>query len=146
MDWWNARIDAAVAARIAHDLRTVADADAVRHERELALIEAFASAVPEGTAPCDKLDAPGVRRAWLRALLILAMADGELSREEYDLIRTLADARGVPASEVNEGARRVMAAFQGVPNVELPFEPALDTVKRSLDPRVPLEELDLAWN
>lgn len=146
MVWFNGRINPAVAACIVADLEAVADADAERHVREKGLIKAFASAVPEGTEPVTTLDTPRVQRAWTRALLMLAMADGEFAEEEYTLIRSLAQTRGVPLELVDELAGSVVRRFQGQLNVDLPFETALDGVATSLDPAHETEEVDLGWN
>ena len=116
MRWLNEPllIDAAVAAAIADDLQVIAEADGEVHERESALIEAFRSGIPPG-ADASKSDfsAASTQRTYIRSLLLLALADGELRDEETDMIATLARQRGVAAEEVMSITRALTLEFYG---------------------------------
>ncbi len=107
-------LESPVAALIAEDLRQLAAIDGELHERELALIEAFEGGITEpGAAGVADLDSPALRRTYVRSLVMLALADGDLSREEHALILELADRRGVGRAEVDRIIEHLGLQFYG---------------------------------
>ncbi len=107
-------LDSPVAALIAEDLRQLAAIDGELHERELALIEAFEGGIAEPAAAGGaSLDSPALRRTYVRSLVMLALADGDLRREEHELILELADRRGVERAEVDRIIEHLGLQFYG---------------------------------
>lgn len=106
------RIDAPTAAIIAHDLRRVAEIDGHLHERELSLIEAFERELPSEEVPQDAvLETDEIRMAYLRSLIMLALADGEIADEEHELILKLAEQRGISNKEVEDATANIKKEF-----------------------------------
>ena len=106
------RIDAPTAAIIAHDLRQVAEIDGHLHERELSLIEAFERELPTDSVPQDALlETDEIRKAYLRSLIMLALADGEIAIEEHELILQLAERRGISNEEVEDATAKIKKEF-----------------------------------
>ena len=105
-------IDASVAAVIAKDLRQIAEIDGHLHERELSLIEAFQKEIPDTDSNDDVvLEGDKIRHAYLRSLIMLGLADGELAQEELDLIHQLANRRGINSEEVDSTTAQIKKEF-----------------------------------
>jgi hypothetical protein len=105
-------IDASVAAVIARDLRQIAEIDGHLHERELSLIEAFQKEIPEEASNDDiVLEGEKVRHAYLRSLIMLGLADGELADEELELIHQLANRRGIDSEVVDSTTAQIKKEF-----------------------------------
>ena len=106
------RIDASTAAIIAHDLRKVAEIDGHLHERELSLIDAFERELPvDEVQPTTQFEDEETRMAYLRSLIMLALADGEIAQEEQDLIFQLAEQRGISKEEVEDATANIKKEF-----------------------------------
>ena len=106
------RIDASTAAVIARDLRRVAEIDGHMHERELSLIEAFEREIPETPISDDAVfESDEIRSAYLRSLIMLALADGEIAEEEQTLILQLAERRGISNDEVEAATTNIKKEF-----------------------------------
>ena len=106
------RIDASTAAVIARDLRRVAEIDGHMHERELSLIEAFEREIPDTTVSDDAIfESEEIRSAYLRSLIMLALADGEIADEEQALILQLAERRGISNDEVETATVNIKKEF-----------------------------------
>lgn len=119
-DWFDApvSIDARSAAIIASGMRAVARADGVIHQRELSLIASFEAEIPTGTAATGRLEPGPVAQAFVRSLIMTALADGVISDAETTCIAELCDAHGIDRatldSETVEVKRRFLAVFAGV--------------------------------
>jgi uncharacterized membrane protein YebE (DUF533 family) len=119
-DWFESpvAIDARSAAIIAAGMRAVARADGVIHQRELSLIASFEAEIPPGTPATGKLEDRGVVDAFVRSLIMTALADGVISDAEHDCIAELCAAHGVDASALQEEVllvkRKFMSTFSGV--------------------------------
>lgn len=95
-------LDARSAAVIAAGMMAVALADGEAHPREVEMIEAFRKELPEGVDPSGVvLEDPWEREVFVRSLLMVAVADGTVSDGERQVIRELARAHGVDASQVD---------------------------------------------
>lgn len=113
-------IDAATAHAIAAAMREVSRADGV-HPAEEALIDAFlADLPPEGAGKVD-LDAladPAHREAFLKSLLMVALADGELNDAELGVVKGYATKLGVSDAAlhtlINDVGSYLLSAFHGV--------------------------------
>lgn len=109
------RIDAGTAALIAADLRRVAEIDGHLHARELSLIEAFEREIPTSTdAPAEQFDSDEIRQAYLRSLIMLAMADGEIAEEERNLIVMLAAGHGLSEQDVESAIDTIKKEFLSI--------------------------------
>jgi len=119
-------IDDTLAALLAEDMLRLAHADGHLHPRELALVEAFASQVPEGVTAADAtLDTPELRVTYVRSLVILALSDGSLAPEESAMIESLAGARGIEASEVARITHLLKLQFYGAAEERRAFRASL---------------------
>lgn len=121
MDWFEADvdIDGHTAALIARDMRAVAEADGSVHPREVGLIEGFAAAVPsDADATVAVLDSQEVLGVYLRSLILVALADGNISDDEHAAIVGLAGAQGVSVRQVeaaiHDAKLQFIHAFSGV--------------------------------
>lgn len=142
-DWFDedVPIDAAAAAVIARGMRAVARADGLIHQRELALIASFEHGLPAEGAPNDPaLASPALRAAYVRSLVMVALADGRVSETEHQQILALSAEQGIDAdaveAEILAVKRRFLSVFAGV-NV---FRDAVVSVARDLG--LPESELD----
>lgn len=110
-------LDASAAAAIAHGMRAVAQADGMIHQRELSLIAAFEAELPSDGVPGPLSDAAS-RQAFLRSLIMVALADGVITDQEEQVIGELCDAHGIGRGEVHtetlEVKRWFLQAFSGV--------------------------------
>lgn len=105
-------LDERAAQTIATAMRMVADADGA-HPRELALIEEFERELetpPTGELDLFAVDAPELRDALLKSLVLVAFADGRVSDAEGHLIGVIAQQLGVNS----EGVRKVTVEVAGV--------------------------------
>ncbi|MEN0061804.1 MAG: hypothetical protein AAGA48_06605 [Myxococcota bacterium] len=121
MDWFEQDVDlsAAQAAFIAKGMRTVATADGLVHQRELALIAAFESELDEEVPnEAPDLSSDDVRETYLRSLILVALADGRVSEAEHKVIVELAAEVNLEADHVSECVllvkRRFLQVFAGV--------------------------------
>ena len=106
------RIDASTAAVIAEDLRRIAEIDGHLHERELSLIAAFEREIPASTESENVVfESDEIRGAYLRSLIMLALADGEIADEEQTLIFQLAEKRGISNEEVEAATSKIKKEF-----------------------------------
>lgn len=104
MSWYEQPVNLSdeAAAVLAAGMREVALADGDMHQQELALIATFG-----GSDTGNVQDAPTVltnsevRAAYVRSLIMVALADGEISSSEQAKIRELAGAVGVGDSDVD---------------------------------------------
>lgn len=119
-DWFDApvSIDARSAAIIASGMRAVARADGVIHQRELSLIASFESEIPTGTTAAGTIDDPEVAKAFVRSLIMTALADGVISDAETTCIAELCRDHGVDdatlSAETVVVKRRFLSVFAGV--------------------------------
>jgi len=114
MKWLDetSRIDMSVATLIARDLRKIAEVDGHLHERELSLIDAFARELPDQDAGDDVvLETEDSKQAYLKSLMMCALADGDIADEEYSLIVELAGRQGISAEEVEQSCKAVKKEF-----------------------------------
>ena len=109
------RIDAGTAALIAADLRRVAEIDGHLHARELSLIEAFEREIPESSENTpETFESDEIRQAYLRSLIMLAMADGDIAEEERNLIVTLAAGHGLSEQDVESTIETIKSEFLSI--------------------------------
>lgn len=105
-------VDAAAAFVIAAGMRAVAEADGVVRPSELALIEAFERGLPEPPATLQaKLGDPLVVDSYLRSLVMVALADGQISPVEHDVIVKLAEAQGIGIGDLERVIYDVKRTF-----------------------------------
>jgi hypothetical protein len=104
-------LDAASAAVFAAGMRAVARADGDVHRRELDAIQAFESSLPPD-APATGAPWDGaLRRAYVRTLAMVGMADGALTAPERSLIDALGRERGLTDEEIEAEVREVKLRF-----------------------------------
>lgn len=119
-DWFEIplSIDADAAAIIARGMRAVAKADGIIHHRELNLIASFEAALPHGHEPSGVLVTDGLRTAYVRSLVMVALADGVITDAELAQIRDLCREQGVDSerldAEILSVKRRFLSVFAGV--------------------------------
>lgn len=104
VDWWTWKLDGPVARRIVLDARKVAEADTRLDSREIRLLDVLENLLPTepDVEPVDVFTEPSHKRAYLRALLMVAWADAEMHATELTLIRELAALRGIDGAEVDQ--------------------------------------------
>lgn len=112
-------VDAATAAVIAAAMRRVASADGEVHPREIDLVEELERAIPPNTTVDPHLRLRGdARHVLLRSCALLALADGQVSEKELEVIHEIASAHGASWVEVEaaivEGKRWFIRHFRGV--------------------------------
>lgn len=147
MKWLNdsSLLNPAVAALILRDLRRVAEVDGEVHQRELALIAAFANAIPADSSPDQAtLDTKALRDTYVRSLVLLALADGDFSDEEYILITELANEQGIDTQEVQQVAAEVERYFYGKVSGLSQFSDSLRSMAQKLG--FSDDDVDLIWN
>lgn len=119
MNWLdtNVDIDATSAAVIAQGMREVAQADGMIHQRELALIASFEADIPPGGDADGELP-DAIKEVYLRSLIMVALADGQITDNEEERIMALADRQAIGRGQVHaqtlEVKRFFLQAFQGV--------------------------------
>lgn len=105
-------LSAEAARAIADGMRVVALADGEIHQLEMALIEGFAVDIPTlEVVPEDVIDSDALRDAYLRSLVMVAVADGQVSPVEEQVILQLAGAVGRDADAVSACIREVKLSF-----------------------------------
>lgn len=117
------QLDERAAATFADAMRQIARCDG-DHPQELALIEQMEAALVEpvggaqGAADLASVNTPALREAFLKTLVLVAFADGEVSRAERDIIADYADRLGLSDAEVSrtvlEVAQVLISQFSGV--------------------------------
>jgi hypothetical protein len=114
-------LDAASAAVFAAGMRAVARADGDFHRRELDAIQAFESSLPPDAPEAGSVWDGALRRAYVRTLAMVGMADGALTPPERALIDALGRERGLTdleiENEVREVKRRFLLVFGGTPSM-----------------------------
>ena len=114
MDWWRGRVDLALVACMASDLRRMAEADDEMHDREVALVQVFERAGGDAQqAETMQVRGDALQRSYLRALIMLALVDGELAEEELVVLRDISAVRGIPDAVVEDVLRRAQRDFFG---------------------------------
>jgi uncharacterized membrane protein YebE (DUF533 family) len=119
-DWFDApvNIDERAAAIIARGMRSVAQADGILHQRELSLIASFESHLPSEVPDVGPLTDEPTRVAFLRSVILVALADGVVSDAELARIKELCEDQGIEAervdAEITVVKRRFLAVFAGV--------------------------------
>ena len=113
-------LDAAAAHAIAAAMREVAGVDG-RHPEEEALIAEFEADLPGDRASAvdfTALTEPAARTAFLRSVVLVAFADGQLSDAERDLIRSYVSQLGMPETALTAAVTHVasvlLTRFAGV--------------------------------
>ncbi len=112
-------LDAAAAQTIAAGMREIAAIDGA-HAREDALIDAFASGLPAGAGSVDLTSLPtdDHKEAFMKSLVLVAFADGQLSAGERAVIERYATELGLDASTitgiVTHVASVLLSKFAGV--------------------------------
>jgi hypothetical protein len=147
MKWLNdsSVLNPAVAAMILRDLRRVAEVDGEVHRRELALIDAFATAIPTDASPEQALlDSKELRDTYVRSLVLLALADGDFADEEFILITELANEQGIDTREVQRVAADVERSFYGKVSGLRQFSDSLKSMAAELG--FSDDEVTLIWN
>ena len=138
-------LESALAALIAEDLRALAAVDGEVHEREQSLIEAFSMSIPEGAKPDDAvLDTPHLQKTYVRSLVMLALADGDLTEDEHGLIVALAERRGVPRAEVDRIIEHLGVQFYGSLEAARAFRSELREAARASG--LQQETIEEMWN
>jgi uncharacterized membrane protein YebE (DUF533 family) len=113
-------IDGPTAALIAAGMRAVARADGDIHPQELALIDAFEADLPQGGLPHPHtaLATRDLRAAYVRSLVMVALADGAISEVEREVIGRLVGELGVDEDEletlIEDVKRWFLDRFRGV--------------------------------
>lgn len=119
-DWFDipVSIDADAAAIIAQGMRAVAKADGVIHHRELNLIASFEASLPPGHEPRGRLASANLETAYVRSLVMVALADGVITDAELARIRELCTEQGIDSerldAEILSVKRRFLSVFAGV--------------------------------
>jgi uncharacterized membrane protein YebE (DUF533 family) len=119
-DWFESpvSIDARSAAIIASGMRAVARADGVLHQRELSLIAAFEAEIPAGTVVGGKLEGTEATQAFVRSLIMTALADGVISDAEMTCIGELCADQGIDRTQLDAETlmvkRKFLSVFAGV--------------------------------
>lgn len=106
-------IDAAAAHTIAAAMREVAACDG-DHPRELELIEQFDADIPgEQVSEVDlsTLRTAAHREAFIKSLMLVAYADGRVSEQERDLIRSYSARLGMPEPALTRAFTEVASAL-----------------------------------
>lgn len=115
MDWTERAIslDGPAAAVISAGMKAVAKADGDVHPRELQMIEAFEADLPSIDVPDPRaaLGSKDVRDAYVRSLVMVALADGTISEPEGAVIRELSTAMGLTDADVDEAILEVKRWF-----------------------------------
>ena len=140
-------LDEAAAAVIGRDMRVVAEADGILHVRELSLIDAFVSELPDSDVDVDgygSICTDELRMTYLRSLVMVALADGKVSEEEHEVILELSAKVGLPAATVekalDEAKREFMSIFSGLKL----FRDSMRTVGRDMG--LSDEDIDDLWD
>lgn len=113
-------ISESAAAAISAGMKSVALADGEMHQAELALIRSFAipSDEKDGAVASEVIGDGGVREAYLHSLVMVALADGNISSDEDQVIRRLAGEVGLGDDDVDRAIGEVkqwfLAHFAGV--------------------------------
>jgi uncharacterized membrane protein YebE (DUF533 family) len=119
-DWFenSVTLDERAARIIARGMRSVAGADGILHQRELSLIASFESSLPDQDDDRGKLDDADQQTAYLRTLIMVALADGVVSDAEHARICALCEEQGIEQervdAEIKVVKRRFLAVFAGV--------------------------------
>ncbi len=134
MDWFEkpVALDAAAATKIAADMMLVARADGDVHPNEVELIESFRDDIPDLVGLGELGDVNDVRSAWLRSLIMVALADGVISDPEATLIHRLATDQGFTAEAVEAEMVTVKRKFLDVFGGVTIFRGAVQGVAQSL--------------
>lgn len=116
MQWFSeaADLDAAQAAWFAQGMRKVAQADGLVHDREINLIAAFEAGLAPDSAVTRPEMTPEVGLAYVRSLIMVALADGVIGDAEMAEIRALADDAGIAVDVVDAEVVTVKRWFLGV--------------------------------
>ena len=119
-DWFDTpvTIDERAAAIIARGMRSVAQADGILHQREMSLIASFESHLPPDGVDGGRIEDEAMQTAFLRTMILVALADGVVSDAELARIKALCDEQGIDVDrvdpEVTVVKRRFLAVFAGV--------------------------------
>jgi uncharacterized tellurite resistance protein B-like protein len=120
MDWWDmgGDVEPTDVATIVRDMRRVALADGDVHQRELALIEEFEAQIAPGAQATDGKLSSAARSSYLYSLVMVGLADGQVSDVERSVIDRCAEAQGFTTIEVDSAVLAVkskfLSVFQGV--------------------------------
>lgn len=111
-------LDAKAAASFATAMRQIAQCDG-DHPQEIALIEQMESELgPHGEVDLAAINTSALREAFLKSLVLVAFADGEVSASERHMINDYADRLGMGEAEVSRAvqdvARTLISQFAGV--------------------------------
>jgi len=136
MDWTERDIslDGPAAAVISAGMKAVARADGDVHPRELELIAAFEADLPDVGRPDPRLAlaTTDLRDAYVRSLILVALADGVISEEEERVIGELCSALGVEQHTIDQVTLEVkqwfLSRFSGV----TVFKDAVDAIAQDL--------------
>lgn len=103
------QLDERAAQTIATAMRMVAEADG-NHPREIALIEEFEQGLAEdasGEFDLFSIHSDELKEAFLKSLVLVAFADGEVSEEEGHVIRNLTSQLGLTDTDVSKAIGEV---------------------------------------
>lgn len=116
MDWFSeaADLDAAQAAWFARGMRRVAQADGMVHDREMNLIAAFEAGLEPGAEAARPTMPEPVAVAYVRSLIMVALADGVIGDAELQEIRTLTEESELDPAVVDGEILTVKRWFLGV--------------------------------
>lgn len=111
-------LDERAAACFAAAMREVASCDG-DHPQEIAIIEQMEAAVGSaGALDLAAINTPALREAFLKTLVLVAFADGDITEAERRLIADYADRLGVGDAEVGRAvldvAQVLISQFAGV--------------------------------
>ncbi len=108
-------LDARAAWTIATAMREVANADG-EHPNELALITAFEMELPEGAGDgvaLEALDTDEAKEVFLKSLVLVALADGRMSEEEVQVIRSYSTRLGLAEHVLTDIIQQVSVMMLG---------------------------------
>lgn len=112
-----AELDVRAARAIASAMREVAEADG-DHPEELEMIAAFEQDLPPGEADLSAIVTPEAKEAMLKSMVLLALADGQVSGQERQVILRIASEVGLGLVDVEratfEVASAMFSSFEGV--------------------------------
>jgi uncharacterized membrane protein YebE (DUF533 family) len=132
-------LDAKTAAAIAAGMRKVAVADGeALHPNELSLIAEFEKDLPDGTpATSVAIWDAQVRSVYLKSLVMVALADGQISDTERAVIEDLALGVGADQADVvsamNDVKQEFLAVFSGVTHFRDQVEQVAEELGVELD-------------
>ena len=122
------------AAAICEAMRAVAMADGNFDQREMALIETMKKSLPKAAFPADlrSINTPDLRDAFMKSAIMIALADGEISETERNVINQLGKRIGEDGMDVAKRIIDVKRYFIDVMSRVIIFREAVLEVGRGM--------------